>query len=140
MNSESNIFEKIIKGDLPCYKVYEDENTLAFLDIQPNNIGHTLVVPKKHSRNFLNMKTEDMDSFFKTVQKVANAIKKALNADGINIVMNNEPAGNQEVFHTHAHIIPRHNGEDTFIYGKHLKYKEGEAEEVLEKIIREIKR
>lgn len=131
---EKTIFEKIIAGEVPATKVYEDEHTLAFLDIAPNNIGHTLVIPKKHSRNLLVMEPEDVTSLALSVQKIAQAVKKATNADGINIHQNIEPAAGQVVFHTHIHVIPRFKG-DGFTHWKGARgYAEGEADAVAQKI------
>jgi len=135
MTPNETIFEKIIKGEIPCTKIYEDEHTLAFLDIKPNNLGHTLVIPKEHSANIYEMSEESTKNVFATVRKVAKAIKIALSADGINLVMNNEPAAGQDVFHSHIHVIPRFDN-DGFKKGRHLEYKEGEMEEIAERIKR----
>lgn len=107
---ESTIFEKIINRKIPAHIVYEDENTIAILDIHPKALGHTLVIPKTVSRTILEMDPQSLGQYFAVVQKVAQAIKESLPADGLNIVINVESAGGQEVFHTHTHIIPRHNG------------------------------
>lgn len=101
------IFCKIIKNEIPSTNVYEDKETLAFLDITPINYGHVLVIPKTHSENLLDMKEIDMAAIIKTIQKVANAIMKGLKADGFNLGMNNCPAAGQLVMHSHVHIIPR---------------------------------
>lgn len=101
------IFCKIIEGEIPSNKIYEDEDTFAFLDIKPVNIGHTLVVPKRHSRNLMNIDDESLSRTINVVKKVAIALKKSLNADGVNMGMNNEPGAGQVVFHTHFHVIPR---------------------------------
>lgn len=105
---EPTIFEKIINREIPAHIVYEDEQIIAILDINPKILGHTLVIPKQVSRTFLEMNPESLGQYFTVVQKVAQAITKALEANGSNIVLNIEPAGGQEVFHTHAHIIPRY--------------------------------
>lgn len=109
-NSE-NIFAKIIAGDIPCHKVYEDAATLVFMDIMPASRGHCLVIPKAPSRNVLDCDDKDLSAIMSTSKKVANAIMKAMEADGITIRQNNESAGGQEVFHTHFHIMPRYEGE-----------------------------
>ena len=133
--NETTIFEKIIAGEIPCNKVYEDEKTLAFLDISPKTPGHTLVIPKVHTENIYEMTDEDASAVILTVKKVAVAIKKSLSAAGIKIVMNNEPAGGQVVFHPHFHIIPV--SEEGYPKGHHT-YSEGEADEIVEKIQAEL--
>jgi histidine triad (HIT) family protein len=103
----NNIFARVLRGELPCHKVYEDEHTLAFMDIAPRGDGHTLVIPKKPSRNMLDIEAADLAHVATTVMRVARAAKAALNADGVTIQQFNESAGGQVVFHTHFHIIPR---------------------------------
>jgi len=110
---EDTIFMKIIRREIPAEIVYEDNDTLAFLDIRPTNPGHTLVVPKKPFRNIFDINDEILAAVMRTVQKVAKAVKEAVSAEGINIAMNNEAAAGQVVFHFHVHIIPRF-GNDTF--------------------------
>ena len=105
----TTIFEKIINKEIPSSIIYEDELTIAILDINPKTRGHTLVMPKQVSRTFLEMDPQSLGQYFAVIQKIAQAIKKSLSADGLNIVINIEPAGGQEIFHTHVHIIPRHN-------------------------------
>ncbi len=105
-----NIFAKILRGDMPCFKVYEDENTLAFMDIMPRGEGHCLVIPKTPCRNMLDATPDTIAHVHQTAQKVANAALKAFNADGITIHQFNEDAGGQEVYHYHVHVIPRHKG------------------------------
>jgi histidine triad (HIT) family protein len=102
-----NIFAKILRGDLPAQKVYEDESTLAFMDVMPRGDGHTLVIPKAPSRNVLEMEEADLAPLFKTVQMVARAVKAGLGAEGVTIQQFNESAGGQVIFHTHVHILPR---------------------------------
>ncbi|MDD2935254.1 MAG: HIT family protein [Candidatus Pacebacteria bacterium] len=132
------LFCKIIKGEIPSTKVYEDENIFAFLDINPNNIGHTLVIPKKHSRNILDIEERDLKNVIMGVQKISQAIKKAVSADGINVMNNNEPVAGQVIFHTHFHIIPRFESDGYKHWKGKTKYAEGEAEQVAEKIRKEI--
>lgn len=105
-----NIFAKIITGDIPCHKVYEDAGTFAFLDIMPASRGHCLVIPKAPSRNLFDIDGTALAAAMMTTQKVARAIMSALEADGITIRQNNEVAGGQEVFHTHFHVMPRYHG------------------------------
>jgi histidine triad (HIT) family protein len=130
---EDTIFAKIIRREIPAEIVYEDEETLAFLDIAPNNPGHTLVIPKEPSRNLLDISEASWLAVMRTVRRLAPVIKEASGAPGINIAMNNEPAANQEVFHAHVHIIPRFEGDGVLSYSK-TKYAEGEAETIAEKI------
>ncbi len=105
-----NVFAKILRGELPCHKVYEDDETFAFMDIMPRCDGHTLVIPKVPSRNILDIDMADMTNVMTTVQKIARAQLKAFDADGITIQQFNEGAGGQVVFHSHVHVLPRHEG------------------------------
>src|SRR5580692_5890181 len=106
----NNIFAKILRGELPAYKVYEDDKTYAFLDIMPRAPGHTLVIPKAPARNILDIDTDDLAELIKRVQKVGHATVKAFAADGLTIQQFSEPAGGQVVFHLHVHVIPRQTG------------------------------
>ncbi|MGC1506435.1 MAG: HIT family protein [Sulfitobacter sp.] len=105
-----NIFAKILRGEIPCFKIFEDEETLCFMDIMPRTEGHCLVIPKSPCRNMLDATPEQLAACLKTVNKVANAAKTAFAADGITLFQFNEAAGGQEVFHLHFHIHPRHDG------------------------------
>ena len=106
----NNVFAKILRGELPCEKVYEDENTLAFMDIMPRADGHVLVIPKNGARTILDIPLADLQATIATVQKVARAVKSGMKADGLTIQQFNEPAGGQVVFHLHFHILPRWDG------------------------------
>jgi len=106
----NNIFAKILRGELPCYKVYEDDKALAFLDIMPRAPGHTLVLPKAPARNILDVPADVLGHVAMVAQKVAKAGMKAFNADGVTIQQFNEGAGGQVVFHLHVHVIPRKQG------------------------------
>jgi histidine triad (HIT) family protein len=106
----NNIFAKILRGELPCYKVYEDDKALAFLDIMPRSPGHTLVLPKTTARNILDVSPEDLAHVTSVAQKIAKAQMKAFGADGITVQQFNEGAGGQVVFHLHVHVIPRKTG------------------------------
>ena len=108
----NNIFAKILRGETPCHKVYEDEATLAFMDVMPQVDGHTLVIPKQPSRNLLDADPAALGSLMASVQKVANAVRKAFDAEGILIKQFNEPAAGQTVFHLHVHILPRSAGSE----------------------------
>ena len=102
----NNIFAKILRGEIPCHKIYEDDHTLAFMDVMPQVEGHCLVIPKTPSRNLLDADTTTLAHLMGTVQKVVAAAKKAFNAEGIQIRQYNEKAGGQTVFHLHVHILP----------------------------------
>ena len=106
----NNIFAKILRGELPAYKVYEDGKSFAFLDIMPRAPGHTLVIPKSPARTFLDIAPDDLAHLMKVVQKIARAAVTVFAADGLTIQQFNEPAGGQVVFHLHVHVIPRKEG------------------------------
>jgi histidine triad (HIT) family protein len=106
----NNVFAKILRGELPAYKVYEDAKAFAFLDIMPRAPGHTLVIPKAPVRTILDIAPDDLSHLIKTTQKIARAAVKAFAADGLTIQQFNEPAGGQVVFHVHIHTIPRKIG------------------------------
>ena len=106
-----DIFEKIARKEIPSEGVYEDEDVYAFLDIKPNNLGHTLVIPKKRYKNIYDAPAEVLQKMIVAAQKIALAQKKTLGAEGVNIVMNNESAAGQIVFHIHMHVIPRFKGD-----------------------------
>jgi histidine triad (HIT) family protein len=106
----NNIFAKILRGELPCHKVFEDEKCLAFLDIMPRAPGHTLVLPKTPARNILDIAPDDLGYVMQVVQKIAKASVRVFGADGITIQQFNESAGGQVVLHLHVHVIPRREG------------------------------
>jgi histidine triad (HIT) family protein len=105
-----NIFAKILRGEMPAYKVYEDEAAIAFMDVMPQGQGHTLVVPKAPSRNLLDADPKTFAAVMTVVQKVARAAKTAFGAPGVVVMQFNEPASGQTVFHLHFHVIPRFEG------------------------------
>lgn len=107
---DQNIFAKILRGEIPNFTVYEDDETLCFMDINPRTEGHCLVIPKTPCRNMLDATPAQLAACMKTVNKVANAAKAAFDADGVTLLQFNEAAGGQEVFHLHFHIHPRHEG------------------------------
>ncbi|MGD9667896.1 MAG: HIT family protein [Hyphomicrobiaceae bacterium] len=107
---DSNIFAKILRGEMPSHKVYENDDFIVFMDVMPQAPGHTLVVPKAPSRNLLDGDTDVLEKLLPFVQRIARAVKKAFQADGVTIMQFNEPAGGQTVFHLHVHVIPRHDG------------------------------
>ena len=107
---KDNIFAKILRGEIPCHKVYEDEHTFAFMDIMPRCPGHTLVIPKAPARNILDIDPESFAHVARTAKKIAVAAKAAFKADGITLQQFSEQAGGQVVFHLHVHIMPRIEG------------------------------
>lgn len=114
---DQNIFAKILRGEMPCAKVYEDGGTLVIMDVFPQSKGHCLVIPRNPSVNLLSVAAKDIGRLFGTVQRVAAAVDKALKPDGIVITQfNGAPAG-QTVFHTHVHIIPRYTEEALGAHG-----------------------
>jgi len=127
------IFCKIIAGEAPCYKVYEDEYILAFLDINPVNPGHTLVVSKKHFLNIEEADDETLCQIIKAIKKIGFSLKKNLAVPGYNVQANNDPAAGQVVGHLHFHVTPRQL-DDCLKLWPPKKYEGSEAEEVLNKI------
>lgn len=107
---KNNIFAKILCGEIPCYSVYEDSQTIAFMDIMPQSVGHTLVVPKTPSRNILDADPSALSNLICIVQKISKAVKSACKADGITVMQFNEATAGQTVFHLHFHVIPRYQG------------------------------
>ena len=107
---DNNPFAKILRGEFPCYKVYENDHVLAFLDIMPRCPGHTLVIPKAPARNILDITPDDFAHVARGAHQIARAAMTAFNADGITLQQFNEPAGGQVVFHLHMHVMPRHDG------------------------------
>lgn len=106
----NNVFAKILRGEFPCHKVYENEHVLAFLDIMPRTPGHTLVIPKAPARNILDITEDDYLHVSRAVHVIAQAAKLAFTADGLTIQQFNEAAAGQVVFHLHVHVMPRHDG------------------------------
>ncbi|WP_048715241.1 HIT family protein [Streptococcus sp. 343_SSPC] len=106
------IFCKIVAGEIPASKVYEDDHFLAFLDISQVTPGHTLVIPKKHARNLLEMTPDETAALFNIVSRVTKKVESATRPQGMNIISNMEEIAGQSVFHTHVHILPRYSQED----------------------------
>ncbi|SDR52326.1 histidine triad (HIT) family protein [Rhizobiales bacterium GAS113] len=106
---QSNIFAKILRGEVPSHKVHEDEHSFAFMDIMPRTPGHTLVIPKVAARNILDVPQDALSHTILTVQRVARAAKLAFQADGITLTQFSEAAGGQVVFHLHFHVLPRYD-------------------------------
>lgn len=132
------IFCKIIKGEIPCHKVFENDKVLAFLDINPIHDGHTLAIPKKHYPDLPHMEKEDLHALIEAVQKLLPVIKKAVNADGINVGLNSGVAAGQLIGHAHFHIIPRYKDDALRSWTRPTKT-EPEFESVLKKIKKALK-
>ena len=128
------IFCKIAEGQIPSNTLYEDDNFRVILDIAPAVKGHAIVLPKSHSADLLCVDPLTAERALTVISRVANAIKKALGCDGINILQNNGSAAGQSVFHLHFHIIPRYENDDFRIPWKTLSYADGEAAEIAAKI------
>lgn len=107
---DQNVFAKILRGELPCEKLFEDDATFVIMDIMPRGDGHCLVLPKAPARNILDIEHDSLSAVAATTQKMAQAVLKAFGADGVTIQQFNEAAGGQEVFHLHVHVIPRFDG------------------------------
>ncbi|MDF1804584.1 HIT family protein [Thalassovita sp.] len=105
-----NIFAKILRGEIPCEKLYEDEDTFVFMDIMPRADGHCLVIPKTPCRNMLDASDDQLAACLRTVRKMGQTVMTALDAQGVTVQQFNEAVGGQEVFHLHYHVLPRHEG------------------------------
>jgi histidine triad (HIT) family protein len=118
---KNNVFARILRGEIPSVKVYEDQSTLAFMDVMPQADGHTLVIPKEPAENLFDLSPEGATALMATTQKVAKAVKKGMNAPGIMLaLLNGAPAG-QSVFHVHFHIIPRSAGADFRLHARDME-------------------
>jgi len=117
---ENNVFAKILRGEMPCFSVYEDEKTLAFMDVMPQLDGHTLVIPKFPAENLFDLDPAYAGALAQSVQHVARAVKKAFDAPGIMIMQLNGSAAGQTVFHIHTHILPRHEGIDLKLHAREM--------------------
>jgi histidine triad (HIT) family protein len=137
---EKTVFQKIIDRELPADIVYEDERTLAFLDIEPNTPGHTLVIPKKFCLNVFDCDEESWAAVMRTVRAIAPAVRDAVGAEGVHINSNHGEEAGQVIPHLHFHIIPRHS-RDEFEFWPHMrKYETGEAQKIAESIRSRISR
>ena len=127
------LFCKIVQGEIPCEKVYEDENVMAFLDIHPVNPGHILVVPKKHVVDFVSLDDATLASVVSVAKKVGAAVMRGAGAQGVNVMINNGAVAGQVVFHLHVHVVPRFEG-DGFKLWPGKEYAAGEAGVMAQKI------
>jgi histidine triad (HIT) family protein len=128
------LFCKIVAGEIPCHKIYEDNSVLAFLDIKPLNPGHTLLVPKEHAENLLDSSTDTATALISTAKKITSAILQSVGASACNITFNNGAAAGQVVLHTHLHIIPRFKGD-----GFEAWHREGLSSDVLPGVAKRIR-
>ncbi len=138
MEEKDCIFCKIIRKEIPATHIYEDEHVIAFLDIKPNNLGHSLVVPKEHFPNIYTTPDEVLSRLIAATKKVAIAVKKGVAADGINITNNNEPDAGQLVFHTHIHVIPRYSTDGFRHWPAKTTFTQEQFKETAEKIREEL--
>ena len=113
---EDCLFCKIVKGEIPSYKIYEDEHTYAFLDISHDGNGHILVVPKNHCTNVLDAEDKDLEYVIKTIKKISNHLVEKCGFDGVNIINASGKSAEQSVFHLHFHLLPRKNGDHMHIF------------------------
>lgn len=127
------IFCNIIEGRIPSYKVYEDDNSFAFLDIAPVNKGHTLIIPKNHYINIEDIPEDELSALIKTVKKVGKLLKEKFNIEGYNVQENNDPVAGQIVPHIHFHIIPRNENDGLKLWSQG-GYDEGEAEDIIKQL------
>jgi histidine triad (HIT) family protein len=134
-STETSIFTKIINREIPADIVYEDETVIAFLDINPVNLGHSLVVPKKPFQNIFDGDSEALAHMMKVGQKIGLALKASGLADGVNLIMSNGTEANQEVFHAHLHVVPRLKGDGEQFKATHKKYLEGKSRAIATKIV-----
>ena len=135
MEDETCIFCKIIRDEIPSFKVFEDDFALAFLDIAPFVKGHTIVIPKNHYMNLLDFPDEEMKNYFSALKQVTIKLKQSLGADGVNIMQNNFKAAGQIVNHLHFHVMPRWEHDKAFpIRVKKLELSKEELSEILNKI------
>jgi len=131
---EDCIFCKIVRGEIPCSKVYEDELVLSFLDINPFNHGHTLVITKKHYETLFDVPDEDLKACAVALRDIGRAVYEASGADGLNILQNNYRAAGQVVWHAHYHILPRYKRDGFITSWPTNPYGEGQMQEMLAKI------
>ena len=116
----NNVFARILRGEIPAHKVYEDEHTFAFMDVMPQSDGHTLVIPKVAAENLFDLPPEALAATILTTQRVARAVKKAFNPPGVMLVQLNGAASGQSVFHIHFHIVPRYEGFDLRFHARDM--------------------
>lgn len=129
------LFCKIITGEIPAYKIYEDEHFFAFLDIQPVKLGHTLIIPKTHFVNIFDAPMTALEKIGPVVQTVAEMVKKGSGADGVNLIMNNNKEAGQLIFHAHLHIIPRFADDKLASWPGQTSYQEDDFKQIQAQIL-----
>lgn len=134
MANKDCLFCQMIKGQIPCYKVYEDDHTFAFLDIYPVNKGHTLIVPKTHQRDIRDAEPESLQHLMRTAQKLAREYKQSLGAVGYNLKINNGKQAHQEVMHLHLHLIPRYKNDGLKLIHDRKETEEEKLEQIQKNI------
>ena len=134
MNVENCLFCKMVTGQIPVAKIYEDEVVLSFLDIGPVSDGHTLIIPKQHYENIHSCPAGLLGEVASRIGKIAEAVKAALNSDGYNVMCNNGKAAGQVIDHLHFHLIPRKMGDGVFNRWSSYKYEEGKIQKIAEQI------
>ncbi|MFC1768732.1 HIT family protein [Nanoarchaeota archaeon] len=132
------VFCKIVKGEIPSAKLFEDDKVFSFLDIGPINKGHALVIPKGHYETILDIPDDVLDNLIRTTKKVTKAVKEATSAPGVNNLLNNGEVSGQAVFHAHMHVIPRFEGDDFKLPWNAKKYGEGEIELMQKKVLEKL--
>ena len=132
--NESCIFCKIVQGQAPSSILYEDETVLAFLDIRPLNMGHTLVIPKKHYVDIFDIPVQELANVHQIAKKISFAVSKATNADGISIIQQNGQAAGQDIFHLHVHVVPRFEGQKLPRFSELKMVERDKLEEMAQKI------
>ena len=128
------IFCKIVAGEIPSHKIDEDDKTLAFMDISPWTRGHSLVIPKEHSRNIYDADPDDLAALHIAAQRLAQRMRQRLDCEGINILQSSEPAAMQTVFHTHVHVVPRYSGDGLRIAGHPEQADQDELKQLAEEL------
>ncbi len=116
----NNVFARILRGEIPAHKVWEDETTLAFMDVMPQADGHVLVIPKVEAENIFELDPDALAATIQTTQRVALAVRKAFGAPGVMIAQLNGPAAGQSVFHIHFHVLPRHAGLELRLHAREM--------------------
>ncbi len=135
---ESCIFCKIVRKQAPASIIYEDETMMAFLDIRPLNLGHTLVIPKAHYVDIFDIPANELSNIHKVAKLISSAIKKATDADGISIIQQNGKAAGQDIFHIHVHVVPRFEGQKLPSFSSLKEVERTKLEDMAEKIRRQL--
>ena len=135
MKEDNCVFCKIASGEIPSYTLYEDEDFKVFLDLSPTSFGHALIVPKEHYRNLFELDDSIASKALVLAKKVATAMKKSLNCDGLNILQNNGEVAGQTMFHFHIHVIPRYKNDNTQIICEQKSLTEEDAHKIIDSIV-----